>query len=630
MSSLLGIGTSGLMAAQLGLSTTSNNIANASTPGYSRQSIVQEDRVGQNNGRYTMGAGVDVTAVQRAYTQYLTQALWNGNSSLQNATTNNNLASQLNGLLSSGGNLQTALDNFYGGFSGVANAPSDPSARQALLGNANSLVATFNTLGQQLDQQRSQINTQISDTIGDVNSLVQRIASLNTRISQSGKNPPNDLMDQRDSLIQQLAGDTGISTGTQNDGTISIYSSSGQVLVSGGYSYGFQAGTSPSDASTTTVLNASGSDISSLLTGGSLGALLNYRSNTLDPAQNQLGRAALALAQSVNAQQAQGLDLTGAQGKPIFFVPYPNVAAFKGNQGTATVSATVSDISQLTNDNYQLTYTGSNTAPSLNGWSLATSSGRTVTMTAGPGGTLLAEGLTITPSAGAQVGDSFAIQPTQNAATGLAMATTSTSSIAAAAALSAKPANANLGGASVSGVTVTDSANANLFAGATVAFGAGGSYTVTDGSGNTTSGTYAAGTPIQFDGWSLALTGTPASGDSFTVAKNSNGLNDNSNALDLAKLGNTGVLDGGKTSVVGAYAVLTNQVGLAGSMAASDLTTQAGLFNQATSAQQSAAGVNLDEEAANLVKYQQAYQASAQVISTSQTIFASLISAIQA
>ena len=628
MSSLLGIGTSGLMAAQLGLATTSNNIANASTPGYSRQSIVQEDRVGQNNGRYTVGAGVDVTAVQRAYTQYLTQALWNGNSALQNATTNNTLASQLNGLLSSGGNLQTALDNFYAGFSGVANAPSDPSARQALLGNASSLVATFNTLGQQLDQQRGQINTQISDTVGDINSLVQRIATLNTRISQSGQHPSNDLLDQRDSLIQQLAGDTGISTGTQSDGTISIYSSSGQVLVSGGFSYGFKVGTSPSDAGTTTVLNASGSDISSLLTGGSLGALLNYRSNTLDPAQNQLGRAALALAQSVNAQQAKGLDLSGAQGKPLFFVPYPSVAAFKSNQGTATVSATVSDISQLTNDNYQLTYTGSSTAPSVNGWSLATSSGRTVTMTAGPGGTLQAEGLTFTVSAGAQVGDSFAVRPTQDAATGLAMATTSTSSIAAAAALSAKPANANIGSASVSGVTVTDSANANLFAGATVAFGAGGSYTVTDGAGNTTSGTYTAGTPIQFDGWSLALAGSPASGDSFTVGKNSNGLNDNSNALSLAALGNTGVLDGGQTSVVGAYAVLTNQVGLAGSMAASDLTTQTGLFNQATSAQQSAAGVNLDEEAANLVKYQQAYQASAQVISTSQTIFASLISAI--
>ena len=178
--------------------------------------------------------------------------------------------------------------------------------------------------------------------------------------------------------------------------------------------------------------------------------------------------------------------------------------------------------------------------------------------------------------------------------------------------------------------TVTDGAAANLFAGATVTFGAGGSYTVTDGAGNTATGTYAAGTPIQFDGWSLSLAGTPASGDSFTVGMNSDGLNDNSNALDLAGLADAGVLDGGKTSTVAAYANLTNQIGLAGSMAANDLTTQTGLYNQAAGAQQSLAGVNLDEEAAGLIKYQQAYQASAQVISTAQTLFTSLISAIQA
>ena len=143
MSSLLNIGVSGLNAAQLGLKVTGNNIANAGTDGYSRQSTVQVDQVGQNNGRYTMGTGVDVVAVQRAYSQYLTQALWNSNSALQGATTTNDLATALNGLLQNSGNLQSALDSFYGGFNAVANAPSDPSARQALLGNAQALVMAF-------------------------------------------------------------------------------------------------------------------------------------------------------------------------------------------------------------------------------------------------------------------------------------------------------------------------------------------------------------------------------------------------------------------------------------------------------------------------------------------------------
>jgi flagellar hook-associated protein 1 FlgK len=142
------------------------------------------------------------------------------------------------------------------------------------------------------------------------------------------------------------------------------------------------------------------------------------------------------------------------------------------------------------------------------------------------------------------------------------------------------------------------------------------------------SGAYAAGQAIAANGWSLSLSGTPAAGDSFAIGANSNGLKDNSNALALAGLADRGVLDGGTNSVVASYANLTTQVGSTGSQAATSLTTQTSLYNQAVSAQQSVSGVNLDEEAASMVRYQQAYQASAQVISTAQTIFGSLLSAM--
>lgn len=626
MASLFSIGVSGLNAAQMGLAATSNNIANAGTDGYSRQTTVQVDRAGQNMGRLTTGTGVDVVAVQRAYNQYLTQSVWSTAGSMQGATTTNALATTLNGFLKNSGNLQASLDSFYGGFNAVANAPQDPSARQAAIGSAQTLVAAFNTFGQQLDQQRAQINQQLSDTVAGINSATAQIAALNDQISQVRGSQPNALLDQRDSLIQQLSGLTGVSATPQPDGSVSVYSSSGQVLVSGNRSFNLQTGADPYDATTTTVLDPSGHDISSQLSGGTLGALLNYRNTTLSAAQNQLGRVALAVAQGVNAQQAQGLDLTGAQGEPLFIVPYPNVAAFKGNQGSAVVGAQVSDISKLTTDNYALTYTGSNTAPSAGGWSLATTSGRVVPLSANPDGTLSAEGLTFTASAGAQVGDSFQIKPTQNAASSIAMATTDGSKIAAAGALAAQPGSTNTGGASVTGVSVAASDNPALFTPATITFGAGNTYSVNGGA----SQSFTPGQPITANGWSLSLSGTPASGDSFTVGKNSTGLNDNRNALDMANLADTGTLNGGTLSATGAYAALTNQVGLAGSLAASNLATQTGLYNQAVGAQQSAAGVNLDEEAANLVKYQQSYQASAQVIATAQTLFTSLIAAIQA
>jgi flagellar hook-associated protein 1 FlgK len=203
------------------------------------------------------------------------------------------------------------------------------------------------------------------------------------------------------------------------------------------------------------------------------------------------------------------------------------------------------------------------------------------------------------------------------------------SQIAAAAALTTTAAAANTGAAKVGSVSVADPTNAGVLAGATISFTSATAYTITDAGGATIGGgTYTSGQPITANGWSVTLTGTPAAGDSFGVAKNANGLNDNSNALKLAALSDTGVLSGGKVSVVDAYANLTTQIGSAGAQAATNLTTQTALHDQAVSAQQSVSGVNIDEEGANLVKYQQSYQASAQVIAAAQTIFTSLMNAI--
>ena len=628
MSSMLNIGISGLNAAQVALSTVSNNIANASTSGYSEESVVQVETIGQSNGQYTIGSGVDVTGVQRAYSQYLTSALWSSNSSLQNATTMNNLTSTLNSLLSNSGNLQTSLDNFYSAFSNVANSPSSSSVRTAALGSASSLSSVFNTLGQQLTTQSTQVNQQIGTTVTSINSISSQIAQLNGQILQAGSNgSPNSLLDERDTLVQQLAGLTGVSASTNSDGSISVYTSAGGTLVSGTQSYALSSGANQYDPTSTDVFDSNGNDITSQLSGGSLGALVNYRNTVLEPAQNALGQSAIALASSVNGQQAQGLDLNGKQGQPIFSVGAPDVLPSSKNTGSASVGATISDVSQLTSSDYLLTYTGAGTG--TNGWSLSTTGGQSVALTANSDGTLSAQGLTFSVSGTAQKGDSYEIEPTRNAANTLSTSMTDPNGIAAAAALTANAATANKGTGAVGSVSVTNATNTNLLSGATITFGAGGAYSITDGAGNTTTGTYTAGQPITADGWSLSLTGTPSSGDSFTVGANTNGLNSDANALALAGLSDTGVLDGGKTSVVDSYSNLTAQIGTAGSQASAELTTQTNLYSQAAGNQQSLAGVNINQEAANLVQYQQAYQASAQVIATAQQLFSSLITAME-
>ncbi|MFZ0871821.1 MAG: flagellar hook-associated protein FlgK [Rhodanobacter sp.] len=629
MSSMISIGISGLNAAQVALSTVSNNIANAGTVGYSDESVNQAESITQNNGRLTIGSGVDVVSVQRAYSQFLTSAVWSSNSGLQSATTMSGLTGTLNSLLSNSGNLQTALDNFYGGFSSVASSPSTSSTRAAALGGATSVASVYNTLGQQLAQQSTSVNSQIGGTVTSINNLASQIATLNGQIGEATPSgAPNSLLDQRDSLVQQLAGLTGMSAVTESNGSVSVYTSAGQALVSGTQAYALTAGSNQYDPTSTDVFDSAGNDITSQLTGGTLGALISYRSNVLQPAQNALGQSALALASSVNGQQAQGLDLNGKQGQPIFSVGSPAVLPSSNNStGGATVTASISSVSQLTSSDYILSYTGTGTG--TNGWSLNTTGGQSVPLTANPDGSLSADGLTFGVSGTAQKGDSYEIQPTRNAANSLAVSMTDPNGIAAAAALTATAASANTGTGKVGSISVSNATNANLLAGASVKFGAGGAYTVTDGNGNTTTGTYTAGQPITADGWSLTLSGTPASGDSFSVAANTNGLNDGSNATSLAGLSDVGVLNGGKTSVVNSYANLTTQIGTAGSQAASDLTTQTNLFNQAQSTQQSVAGVNINQEAANLVQFQQAYQASAQVISTAQQLFTSLITAIQ-
>jgi flagellar hook-associated protein 1 FlgK len=224
----------------------------------------------------------------------------------------------------------------------------------------------------------------------------------------------------------------------------------------------------------------------------------------------------------------------------------------------------------------------------------------------------------------ASAGDSFRVQPSRNAADSFSVAITDPDKVAAAAPFTVTAAVANTGTASPS-VSISDGSNANLFNASSIVFSSPTSYSIDGGAAQT----FTPGQPIVHNGWSMQLSGAPLAGDSFSLQANSNAQGDNSNALMLGKVANLGVLDGGVTSTGRAYSQLVSQVGSAGSLAKDDLTTQTAVYSQAMSSQQSVSGVNLDEEAANLVRFQQAYQASAQVISTANSIFGALLSAVR-
>ena len=623
MADMLSSGVSGLLASQIGLSTVSHNVANVNTDGYSRQVVSFGARLPEGQAGYYIGTGVNTVAVQRAYSQFLNSSLWSASSSQGRASTMAGLTGQLNNQLSGTSNLQTSLDSFYGAVQDMANAPSDAASRQVLLARAGGLATTFRALSGQFNALSGQVQQQIGDTVDSINSDSQSIAKLNGLIRSSAATdgtPPADLLDQRDALVKKLAGEVGVSVVPQNDNTISVFVGNGQALVTGTEAHAL--GTAPNvyDATRQEVVGAaSGNVLSGRIGGGTLGALLDFRSNVLDPAQAQLGRTAQAMASAFNAQHAQGIDLQGAVGGTFFNVAGPTVQAASTNSGSGTLDASIGDIGALTGKDYVLSYDGSN-------WSMRDTHGAAVALsgTGTAADPFKAAGLSLVVGGTASAGDSFRVQPSRDAAGSFSLAIDDPDKIAAAAPFAATAAAGNTGTAAPT-VSISDGSNANLFDASSIVFSSPTSYSIDGGAAQT----FTPGQPIVHNGWSMQLSGAPQAGDSFSLQANSNAHGDNSNALMLGKVANLGVLDGGVTSTGRAYSQLVSQVGSAGSLANDDLKTQTAVYNQAMSSQQSVSGVNLDEEAANLVRFQQAYQASAQVISTANSIFGALLSAVK-
>jgi len=619
MADLLTTGVSGLLAAQVGLSTVGHNVANVNTDGYSRQQVSFGTARPQGVGNYFIGAGVNTVAVQRAYSQFLNTSLWAATSSSSRANTMATLTGQINNQLSGSSNLQTSLDSFFGAVNDTANAPSDTASRQVLLARAGGLANTFHALSSQFDELSSRVQQEIGDSVNAINSYSSAIAKLNGMIRASAATdgtPPSDLLDQRDAMVKNLSAQVGVTVVPQNDNTINVFVGNGQSLVTGTQSYDLATAPNVYDATRQEVVGAaSGSVLSGRIGGGSLGALLDFRSSVLDPAKTQLGRAAQALASAFNAQHAQGVDLNGDVGGEFFSVAGPSVQAASTNGGPGNVDASISDIGKLTGADYTLSYTAA-------GWSLRDSNGANVAMT-GTGTAadpFVAEGLSLTVPAGAVPGDSFRIQPSRDAAASFQVSITNPDRIAAAAPLAVTASSANTGSA-----TGSIQLDGGAYSGASIVFTSATTYSVDGGADQP----YTPGQPLAGNGWSMTLTGTPQNGDSFTITANSNAQGDNSNALLLGKVANQGVLDGGVTSVGRAYSQLVSQVGSAGAVADDEQITQKATYDQAFGAQQSVSGVNLDEEAASLLRYQQAYQASAQIITASNSMFTALLGAVQ-
>jgi flagellar hook-associated protein 1 FlgK len=622
VSDAFGISLSALQAFQQAIAVTSNNVANANTPGYDEETIQLTDIPPQSYGGLAVGGGVGVTGVTRAYSQAETNQLNNSQSSLGSLNAIQNYTNQIDNLFgTTAGGLTTALQTYYSAWSNVANNPSSTAARQALLGDAQSLANSFQTTATQLNGMNSDVNTRISADVQQINSIGQSIASLNQQIvSASGSGQtPNALLDQRDQMVTQLSQLVGVSTTTDSNGGLNVFIGNGQPLVLQNVSTTLttvpdQFNASQLDVSTST---SGGVSINGSITSGDLGGLLSARSQVISPALNQLGQIVSALSQSANAQQNSGLDLSGQLGANLFSVGAPQATASSNNSDATTASVSITNTGALTPDNYVLAY-------NAGAYTLTdTTTGASVVPTVA-GTTLTAAGLSIVLSGTPANGDQFLIQPTAQAASTIQVALTNPSQIAAAGAVATSASDSNTGSASIAAGTVVDAANPALLTTTTITFTSPTTYSV-NGAG---SFAYTSGGNITLHGWQTQITGTPATGDTFTIQSNAGGTGDNTNATAGANLQAQGVLDGGTVSISGAVSAMVTGIGAQAQQVNTAQTAQTAVNTQAKTAVQSTSGVNLDEEAANLMQWQQAYQAAAQVLTVANSLFTTLIDSV--
>jgi len=645
--SLLSIGKSGLLAAQTGLATTGHNITNANVLGYNRQVVVQSTTQPIQTGEGFLGTGTEVAQIKRVYDDFLNRQLLGAQTNQAQLDTYFNQVSQIDNLLADTTvGLGPALQSF---FSGVQNANSNPqstAARQAMLSAAESLASRFNGLSSRMKELNEGVNTGVAASVNEINSFARRIAEMNNTIAGLSVDPsalPSDLMDQRDALIAEMNKQVKVTVMPAENNMLNVSFGTGQPLVIGNRSQELATAPSPSDPERIVVgYRTQGGTFSqlpdSVLTGGQLGGLIDFRNSGLDVANANLGKIAAGLADAFNDQHKLGIDLDGNLGGNFFKDIHAYVGYDTRNSPSSTVKidALVVDAAKLTTSDYDINYNGTDF--------IVTRASDGVTTTIAPYPQTqpqVIDGVAFSITGAAGGPDHFLVRPTYNAAQDFGVELKDRNKIALGAPISTSVPTANTGTGKISAgavnsnyllpgnqlaapVTLTYNSATNQLTGFPTAV----DVTVNGVTTNYPAGTpvpYTAGAKMTFQGIEIEITGNPANNDKFTISPGS-GVGDARNGVLLAGLQTKNILDDGHATFQASYAQMVNFVGnktrevqIAG--AAADTTVE-----QAQAARDSVSGVNLDEEASNLLRYQQAYQASGKVIQVASELFDTLLS----
>ena len=641
MVDILRLGSNTLSSLQQAMTTTGHNIANVNTEGYSRQAVQFETQDYARYGFGFVGSGSRISSVDRSYNEFLTSQVQSFTSSQSQQNTFVQFASRVDNLLANTEtSLNTSMQQFFGAMADVAASPSTLPERQALIGEANNLVDKQRAFYNMLQDLNTEVNSAMGLAVNDINNLAKGISELNKQItsetSAGRRTLPNDLLDQRDKLIRQMSEKIGVTVNEQSDGSVNVFVGKGQPVVVGSQVTELQTETNAYDSSHLEVGIAgqvSNNGTSKFVTGGELQGLIDFRNRVLVPAQSQLGLVSMGLSESLNGQHLTGMDLNSELGGLMFNQNSISVIDRSTNAGTADPSVSLDDYTEVRPSEYNLAYDGIQ-------WHLTRMSDNTSVSGAGP---LSLDGMTVDVSVGTpSTGDSFRFNPAREAGAGFDFVINDPRKIAAASPISVIENVANTGTASVSDIQV-DATNTLPFASSVVvtfnpdAMGAGvPGFDVTGGPGGL--GPYAYDPATESDGKTITLgaTGvsftaaeTPQAGDSFTIENNFGATGDNNNALSMSELQHQPLLAGGADTFQETYGGMVAQVGSLQRQGQANLDLETSLLQQAESYKDSVTGVNLDEEAANLMRYQQSYQAAAQLVKISEEMFQTLMNSLR-
>lgn len=680
MASLLNIGISSLTSTQTALQTTGNNISNANVEGYSRQSAEFAARPGQFVGVGYIGAGSKIDAITRNVDNFLQNQLYRDTAAFNNLDTVVSNIEQLDSLFADEfSGLLPGMESFFGAVAVGSEDPTSMPARQLILSEAEGLVERFHTLNDRLEQQSISINDQMESLTLEVTELAVSIAKLNeeieTKLAISQGQQPNGLMDQRDELLRKLSEIVDVRIDREGLGSMNIFIGNGQQLVVGNIvnSLGVQQNAQGHNEVVFIGQTGVGQEVSRFITGGKLGGILQFRNETLDPAFNALGRIAIALSEGMNYQNRQGLDLESNFGGDIFGEINSaqrmgaRAVAGVGNSGT-TANISIDNLNQLSIHDYTMQV-------------VTTVAGQpdTVRITRSDGGDMVdAAGNTVASGAvisvpvaidGFSVGfdlsetyaadDLFRVQPTRNGASDISLQIQRPQELAFASAVVTDSALSNRGTGSISPGIVLDSSQPefinsppamdppllirftsattfdvldNSVPAAPVAISVGNAFTPNQANTLTFNGGAGAlrievqpVTSLAGDAYQLQINGAPQNGDQFTIDINVGGISDNRNAVAMSTLRINGNMENGKLSFEDAYGSMVEDIGSQTARLRIGREAANSLLVQTRASRDAVSGVNIDEEAANLIRFEQAYSASAQVINVARQIFDTLL-----